>query len=130
MRRSATVLALLMAGCASLSPVERWGADCVAAKDPARRLELVRNIMSTGDERAIPVLIDCLESARKVGKGPDRVYSASTVEPNVTATPEFWALYVLTGKDFDFDVDNWRAWYELHRGRLAWDGGRRRFFVR
>ncbi len=98
--------------------------------DPARRLDLVRRIVDTGDERAIPVLIDCLEAARRLAKKPDRVYGAAAVEPNETAPPEFWGLHVVTGQDFDLDARRWRGWYEARRGRLAWDGGARRFIER
>ena len=88
--------------------------------DPAKRLELVRQIMGTGDERAIPVLIDCLAALKRLGKTPDRVYRAKAIIPNETAPPEFWGLYVLTTKDFDLDIDKWSAWYDSQRGRLAW----------
>lgn len=129
MRRLAP-LVLWLASCASVPPLEELGLQCREERDPARRLDLVRRILDAGDERSIPVLIDCLEAARKTGKGPDRVYGVGTIEPNVTVPPEFWGLYLLTGKDFDLDADKWRAWYEAHRGRLVWDGGKRRFFVK
>jgi hypothetical protein len=130
MRPTAGVLLLgviLTAGCAETPPVVVWGRQCQAEMDPDHRLDLVRQIMATGDERAIPVLIECLATVKRDGKTPDRVYRARAIVPNDTAPPEFWALHVLTGQDFDLDVDRWSAWYELHRGRLAWDGGRRRF---
>lgn len=119
---------LLAAGCAGTPEVVRWGWKCEPEMDPARRLEIVREIMASGDERAIPVLIDCLSAAKRYGKTPDRVYRAKAIVPNDTAPPEFWALHVLTGQDFDLDVDRWSDWYEARRGRLAWDGGKRRFF--
>ncbi len=121
---------LALAGCASASPLEEWSLRCREERDPARRLDLVRRMVDSGDERAIPALIDCLEAARKAGKGPDRVYGVGTVEPNVTVPPEFWGLYLLTGKDFDLDAAKWREWYEAHRGRLVWDGAKRRFFLK
>ena len=129
MHRGLLVLGVL-AGCSSLSPVEEWGVECRDEMDPARRLELVRRIMATGDERAIPVLIDCLEAMKRLGKTPDRVYRAKAIIPNETAPPEFWGLYVLTAQDFDLDRDKWTRWYESHRGRLVWDGGNRRFVPR
>ncbi len=98
--------------------------------DPVVRLDIVRRIIQTGEEEAIPVLIDCLEEARRLAKGPDRVYGAVAVEPNVTAPPEFWGLHVITGQDFDLDIARWRAWYEAGRGRFVWDGGARRFRTR
>lgn len=124
------VLVLLAAGCASVLPVERWGRECRDEMDPVKRLELVRQIMGTADERAIPVLIDCLASAKNLGKMPDRVYRAKAVIPNDTAPAEFWGLYVLTAQDFDLDIEKWSAWYDSHRGRFEWDGGNRRFIVR
>ena len=102
----------------------------MASNDPAERLSLVKKLMVSGDPECIPVLIDCLEDMKRDGKGPDRIYEASSVEPNITAPPEFWALYVLTGQDFDLEIGKWRAWYERVRGRLVWDGGPRRFVVR
>ncbi len=129
MRAALPGLLAALASCASAPAVEEWGRACEAETDPAARLELVRRIMGTGEEGAIPVLIDCLAAARRLGKGPDRVYGTAAVVPNETAPPEFWALHVLTGQDFDLDLDKWRDWYRLHRGRLSWDGGRRRFFV-
>jgi len=119
---------VLAAGCAGTPPVVQWGRACEAEMEPEKRLELVRQIMGTGDERAIPVLIDCLAAAKRYGKSPDRVYRARAIVPNDTAPPEFWALHVLTGQDFDLDLDRWSAWYEGRRGRLAWDGGKRRFY--
>ncbi len=129
MRRSAFVLALL-ASCASAPPLQELGLRCQEERDPAVRLDLVRRIIDSGEPAAIPVLIDCLEAARKTGKGPDRVYGVGTIEPNVTVPPEFWGLYLLTGKDFDLDAGKWRAWYEAYRERLVWDGGKRGFIVK
>ena len=123
-------LVVILSGCASARPVEAWGRECRMEMDPERRLELVRRIMGTGEELAIPVLIDCLASVRTLGKAPDRVYRAKAIVPNDTAPPEFWGLHVLTGQDFDLDIDKWSAWYEAHRGRFEWDGGTRRFVVR
>ena len=125
-----SILALFLAGCSAIPPVEQWGRDCRDEMDPARRLELVRQIMGTGDERAIPVLIECLDALKRMGKTPDRVYRAKAIVPNDTAPPEFWGLNVLTGQDFDLDVEKWSAWYESHRGRFDWDGGRRRFVAK
>jgi len=131
LRKGARVLVLLaLAGCAAVPPVEQWGRECREEMDPAKRLELVRQIMGTGDERAIPVLIDCLAALKRLGKTPDRVYRAKAIIPNETAPPEFWGLYVLTTKDFDLDIEKWSAWYDSQRGRLAWDGGNRRFVPR
>ena len=130
---SGRILVLLLVtagGCASLPPVEQWGRDCRSEMDPARRLELVRKIISTGDERAIPILIDCLESFKRLGKKPDRLYGGGMIEPNVTAPAEFWGLYIVTRMDYDLDVDKWRAWYELHEGQFVWDGGTRRFILK
>lgn len=124
------LLLCLLGGCASGSGLEEWGRECRATMDPSRRLELVRRLVRSGDERAIPVLIDCLDAFRRMAKTPDRDYSAPTVEPNVTVPAEFWGLHVLTGQDFDLDVGRWRRWYERHEGRLIWDGGKRRFVVR
>ena len=129
MRRSALLL-LLAGGCAATSPLDDWGQQCMATNDRARRLDLVKRLMSSGDEESIPILINCLEVMKRRGKGPDRVYEAASIEPNVTAPPEFWALFILTGMDFDLDIGKWRAWYERVRGRLVWDGGPRRFVVR
>ncbi len=98
--------------------------------DPVRRLDLVRKIIVSGEEESIPVLIDCLEEARRRAKTPDRVYGAVAIEPNVTVPPEFWGLHVITGQDFDLDAGRWRAWYEARRGRFVWEGGSRRFLVR
>jgi hypothetical protein len=123
-------LLFVLGSCASAAPLEEWGRACEAEMNPAARLDLVRKIIATGDQGAIPVLIDCLAAVRRRGKPPDRVYGSAAVIPNETAPPEFWALYIVTGQDFDLDVEKWRAWYDLHRGRLAWDGGRRRFFVK
>ena len=86
--------------------------------------------MRTGDEESIPILIDGLEVMKRRGKGPDRVYEATSIEPNVTAPPEFWGLFILTGMDSDLDLAKWRAWYERVRGRLVCDGGPRRFVVK
>ena len=113
-----------------MPPVVEWGQECESEMDRVRRLQLVRKIISTGDERAIPVLIDCLAAFKRYGKSPDRVYESGTIEPNVTAPPEFWGLYILTRRDFDLDVEKWRAWYELNEGRFVWDGGKRRFIVK
>jgi hypothetical protein len=123
------VLGLGWGACAAPPPVVTWGRECEASRDPEHRLELVRKIMATGDERSIPVLIDCLAAAKDMGKGPDRQYAARTVVPNDTAPPEFWGLYILTQKDFDLDVDKWRRWYEGNRGRFQWDGATRRFYL-
>jgi len=131
MKRAAyLILSAALAGCASATPVEQWGRECQAEMEPAKRLELVRQIMGSGDERAIPALIECLASLKRLGKTPDRVYRAKAIIPNETAPPEFWALYVLTGQDFDLDLDKWSAWYDGCRGRLVWDGGNRRFVPR
>jgi hypothetical protein len=129
-RRAALGALLGAAACAGSPPFVGWGRECESALDPGRRLELVRQIMGAGDERVLPVLIDCLAAAKRRGKGPDRDYKAKVVVPNETAPPEFWALHVLTGQDFDLDLDRWSAWYDVHRGRLEWDGAKRRFFPR
>ena len=121
---------ILAAGCAGTPEFVKRGWACEAEMDPTRRLEYVREIMASGDERAIPVLIDCLAAAKRYGKSPDRVYRAKAIVPNDTAPPEFWALNVLTGQDFDLDLEKWSAWYDLHRGRLAWDGGKRQFYTK
>ena len=126
-RTGCFIISVALAGCAALSPVEEIGKECEGEMDPSRRLELVRRIMGTGDERAIPVLIGCLDALKRLGKTPDRVYRAKAIIPNETAPPEFWGLYILTAQDFDLDLDNWRRWYESCRGRLVWDGGNRRF---
>ena len=118
---------LLAAGCAGPSSVPELGRECESTADPVRRLELVRRIVDFGDERSIPVLIDCLEAARRQAKKPDRVYGTVAVEPNETVPPEFWGLHVITGQDFDMDEKKWRDWYGTWRGRLVWDGGTRRF---
>lgn len=128
--RGCALLLLALAGCASVPLVERWGRECESEMDPVRRLELVRKIISTGDERAIPVLIDCLEAFKRRGKKPDRRYESKTIQPNVTAPAEFWGLYIVTRKDYDLDVHKWRAWYELHEGKFSWDGGTRRFILK
>lgn len=130
MIRRAVPILLAAAGCVSLSPVERWGRQCRDEMDPSRRLELVREIMASGDEQAIPVLIGCLASLKDLGKTPDRIYRAKAIIPNETAPPEFWGLYVITAQDFDLDIERWSAWYDARRGRFAWDGGNRRFVVK
>jgi len=120
----------LLAGCASVPPVEEWGRECRMEMDRERRLALVRQIMGTGDERAIPVLIDCLASVKRLGKTPDRVYRAKAIDPYDTAPPEFWGLNIVTGQDYDMDIEKWSAWYESHRGRFEWDGAMRRFVAK
>jgi len=130
MRPFAALALLLPAACAGGATVAEWGNECAAEMDPGRRLELVRNLVDSADERAIPALIDCLEAVRKRGKTPDRVYGTGTIEPNVTVPAELWGLHLLTGQDFDFDLPRWRAWYEKHQGKLSWDGGKRRFIPR
>ena len=113
MRLTAGVLllgAILAAGCAGTPPVVAWGRQCQAEMDPDHRLDLVRQIMATGDERAIPVLIECLASVKRDGKTPDRVYRARAIVPNDTAPPEFWALNVLTGTNSTADA--WRGTVE------------------
>lgn len=126
---AALLLGVLASGCASRPRVEEWGLECRAEREPGRRLDLVRRMMESGDERAIPALADCLEAARLQGKLPDRVYGSGVIEPNVTVPAELWGLIILTGQDFDLDFARWRAWYAERRGRLQWDGGRRRFSV-
>ena len=129
MKRLALLLGLCV-GCAGASELELIGGECMASNDRRQRLDLVKKWMVTGDLECIPILINCLEAMKRAGKGPDRNYEADSIEPNVTAPPEFWALYVLTGQDFDLEIGKWRAWYERVRGRLVWDGGTRRFIVR
>jgi hypothetical protein len=119
----------LVAGCAS-APVDTWGRDCRDERDPQKRLALVRNIVDSGDERAIPVLIDCLESVRVNKKGPERVENARAIVPNQTAPPELWGLYVLTSQDFGMDTARWKDWYESRQGRFVWDPGSRKFTVK
>lgn len=130
MNRLAPLLLLAFAGCASAGTLDDWGRRCIGTTDRAERLEMVERLMRSGDEACIPVLIDCLESMKARGKGPDRVYDAAFMQPNVTAPPETWALVTITGMDFDLDIPKWRAWYDRVRGRLTWDGGPRRFIVR
>ena len=129
MKRLALLLALF-GGCAGASELDLLGDECMSSNDRHRRLALVKKLMVSGDRECIPILINCLEAMKRHGKGPDRVYEATSIEPNVTVPPEFWALYVLTGQDFDLDIAKWRAWYERVRGWLVWDGGSRRFIVR
>ena len=125
-----SLLLVLFGGCAGASEIDLLGHECMASNDKILRLSLVKKLMVTGDQNSIPILINCLEVMKRDGKGPDRKYEAAAIEPNVTAPPEFWALYVLTGQDFDLDIGKWRAWYERVRGQLVWDGGSRRFIVR
>ena len=121
------IISVLLAGCAGTPEVVRLGWKCQPEMDPVLRLEFVREIMASGDEQSIPVLIDCLAAAKRYGKAPDRVYRAKAIVPNDTAPPEFWGLHVLTGQDFDLDLEKWGEWYDRNRGKLQWDGGRRRF---
>jgi hypothetical protein len=116
-------------GCAG-APVDSWGRECRGETDAKRRLELVRSIVDSGDERSIPVLIDCLGSVKAEKKGPPRVEGARAIVPNETAPPELWGLYVLTGQDHGMDIGKWSEWYESRRGKLQWDPGTRRFMPR
>src|ERR1051326_6255061 len=86
-----TVCFIVFLGACAASPrVVEWGEECCAEMDRVKRLEIVRKIMATGDERAIPVLIDCLSALKRYGKTPDRVYRTKAIMPNDTAPPEFW----------------------------------------
>jgi hypothetical protein len=116
-------------GCAGV-PVEDWGRECQSEMNPSKRLDLVKRIVESHDERAIPVLIDCWAAAKRLAKKPDRVHDARTIEPNETASCELWGLWLITRQDFDDDIDRWRAWYEERRGKLVWEGGARRFVPR
>ena len=124
--RACWILAAL-AGCSSVPTLDQWGQECRDAYEPAVRMSRVRALVGSGQERAIPILIDCLEDYKRKGKKPDRNYQATAWDPNVTVPAELWGLWMLTSRDFDFDVPKWRAWYANHEGRLDWDGGYKRF---
>ena len=125
MKQVLWLLALLPA-CASAPQVVRWGQRCMDETDPHQRLGWVQRIIDTRDKRAIPVLIDCLEDAKRNLKKPDRDYDSTVIKP-LTHGPELWGLYVLTGKDFDRDIQKWRNWWIENHDKLEWDAGRRGF---
>ena len=125
----ASWILIALGGCSStpMTPLERWGLQCQDSTDPDYRMARVRALVNSGDERAIPILIDCLESYKNDGKRPDRNYQTTSWVPNVSVSPELWGVWILTRQDFDLKIVKWRAWYAFNKGKLEWDGGERRF---
>ena len=124
---AAALLLIVLAGCSATSPLEEVGEACIDSTDPAARMRCVRALVNSGSEEAIPILIDCLESVKEEGKLPDRNYQAKSWEPNVSVPAELWGIWMITRQDFDFDIEKWRLWYEINKGKLTWDGADRRF---
>ena len=122
-------LLLLLPGCATPNPVLKWGARCEAEMEVNARLGWVRRMIDARDKIAIPVLIDCLEEAKRQAKKPDRDPQSKVIKP-LTHGPELWALYVLTGQDFDRDIRKWRDWWIMNRGKLVWDSTERGFRIK